>query len=110
MDFCRDFLGWGGEGEGRECVELRVGVGVIVRLALGVEVVVDLAGGLRGSGRGQEVEPGVGEGDDGASDVMGFHEGEFGGEGGVGFVDGAAAGVEGFRGVIVGGEDDEARW
>ena len=52
-----------------------------MRLALGVEVVVDLAGRLGGCVRREEVKPGVGEGDDGACDVMGFHEGEFGGEG-----------------------------
>ena len=39
---------------------------------------------------------------------MGLHEDEFGSEGGVCAVDGTAAGVEGFGGVIVGVENDEA--
>ena len=78
--------------------------------ALGVEVVVDLAGGDGGGGGGQEVEPGVGEGDDGAVYAVGLHEADFGGEGRVAGVDGAAAGVERFGGVIVGGEDDKAGW
>ena len=81
-----------------------------VRGAEGVHVVVDGAGGGGGGGGGEEVEPGVGERDDGGGDGVLRHEGELGGDRGVGGVDGAAAGGGGDGGVVVGGQDDEAGW
>ncbi len=75
------------------------------------EFVVDFGGPGWGFVGREEVEPGVGEGEDGVGDGVVGHEGEDGGEGGVGGGNGAAEEVG--RGVRVGargvgGEDDEA--
>lgn len=72
---------------------------------------VDADGGGWGVAGREEVEPGVGEGEDGVDDGVVGHEGEDAGEGGVGGGEGAAEEVR--RGVQVGargvgGEDDEA--
>lgn len=54
------------------------------------QFVVDAGGPGWGVGGREEVEPGVGEGEDGVGDGVVGHEGEDAGEGGVGGGDGAA--------------------
>lgn len=97
---------WGGQRQGSEEGDAPVTCGGEV-----FEFVVDFGGPGWGVGGREEVEPGVGEGEDGVGDGVVGHEGEDGGEGGVGGGDGAAEEVR--RGVRVGawgvgGEDDEA--
>ena len=79
-----------------------------MRGAEGVHFVVDHAGGGGGFVCGEELQPGVCEGDDGRGDAVRAHEGEFAGEGGVGLVEGAAVEVGGEVRGRVGGEDYEA--
>ncbi len=110
VDLMDDLVRWGGKGEGAEAEKSEIFARCVMSYALVVEVVVDLAGCRRGGGRGEEVEPGVCEGDDGAGYPVGLHEGQLGVEGGVARVYGPTTAVEGFGGVIVGGEDDKTRW
>lgn len=100
--------GWYGGGEGEGCEE---GDAAVAGGGEVFEFGVDCGGPGWGVGGGEEVEPGVGEGEDGVRDGVAGHEGEDAGEGGVGGGEGAAEQVG--RGVWVGawgvgGEDDEA--
>ena len=108
-DFGGDVCGGCGQGEGAEVVELlAAGVVSVEGVAGGVDAVVDGEGCRGGCGGGEEVEPGVGEGDDGDGDRVGAHELAFDGEVGIGGVDGAAAVLVVFVWIVVGGEDNQS--
>lgn len=80
-----------------------------MRGAEGVDLVVDGGCGRCGGGGFEEVEPRVGERDDGGGYAVRVHEGEFVGDGRVFGPDGAAPRGAGRGGRVFAGEDDEAR-
>ncbi len=81
----------------------------------GFEGGVDLCCEGAGCGGGEEVEPGVGEGEDRGGDAVGGHEGELLGDGGEGFGEGPAGegggrvGEGALEGGELGFEEDQAR-
>lgn len=95
MDFADDVVCRGGKGETGERVELQPGVGGrggrIVLGTGGVEVIVNILGGLEGRLGVQEIEPRVRQTDDAAGDAVPFHERPFLVKGRVRAVDGSAA-------------------